>query len=180
MAFQVGSAFLDACVLAVLSREDTYGYVLTQRMRRVVDISESTLYPVLRRLQKGGFLSTYDSPYQGRNRRYYRITEEGAQQYLVYRKEWIWHKARVDELMFGVEEAHGDGGKSGKPPGRGETDSQAGQESPIASGSGPEPGPDAEADGEPESAGPDAESDEGKKYRGKETQYAEREGLSHE
>lgn len=101
MAFQVGSAFLDACVLAVLAREDTYGYVLTQQMRKVVDISESTLYPVLRRLQKGGYLSTYDSPYQGRNRRYYRITEEGMRKYGAYRDEWIWHKARVDELMFG-------------------------------------------------------------------------------
>lgn len=105
MAFQVGSAFLDACVLAVLAREDTYGYTLTQRMKRVVDISESTLYPVLRRLQKSGYLSTYDSAYQGRNRRYYRITEAGMKQFELYRDEWIWHKARVDELMFGEETA---------------------------------------------------------------------------
>ena len=105
MAFQVGSAFLDACVLAVLAREDTYGYVLTQKMRQVVDISESTLYPVLRRLQKSGYLSTYDSPFQGRNRRYYRITQEGMKKFEAYREEWIWHKARVDELMFGVSEA---------------------------------------------------------------------------
>lgn len=107
MAFQVGSAFLDACVLAVLAREDTYGYVLTQKMRLVVDISESTLYPVLRRLQKNGYLSTYDSPYQGRNRRYYRITEDGIEKFEGYRDEWIWHKARVDELMFGPEPVDG-------------------------------------------------------------------------
>lgn len=104
MAFQVGSAFLDACVMAVLAREDTYGYVLTQKMRQVVDISESTLYPVLRRLQKSGYLSTYDSPFQGRNRRYYRITEEGQKKYEEYRDEWIWHKTRVDELMFAETE----------------------------------------------------------------------------
>ena len=52
MMFQLGSALLDACVLAVLSREDTYGYVLTQSVRNIVEISESTLYPVLRRLQQ--------------------------------------------------------------------------------------------------------------------------------
>lgn len=52
MAFQLSATLLDAYVLAVLSREDTYGYVLTQRVREVMNISESMLYPVLRRLQK--------------------------------------------------------------------------------------------------------------------------------
>ena len=52
MIFQIGSALLDACVLSVLEREDMYGYILTQNVKEVVDISESTLYPVLRRLQK--------------------------------------------------------------------------------------------------------------------------------
>ena len=51
MIFQLGSALLDACVLAILDRGDTYGYVLTQNVKEIVDISESTLYPVLRRLQ---------------------------------------------------------------------------------------------------------------------------------
>ena len=64
MTFQMGSALLDACVLAVLSREDTYGYVLTQSVRRMIGISESTLYPVLRRLQREGSLTTYDRPFQ--------------------------------------------------------------------------------------------------------------------
>ena len=54
MAFTIGSTLLDACVLAVLAREDAYGYRLTQQIRQVVEISESTLYPVLRRLQKDG------------------------------------------------------------------------------------------------------------------------------
>ena len=75
MTFQLGSALLDACVLATLNREDTYGYVLTQSVKAVVEISESTLYPVLRRLQKEGWLTTYDQPYSGRLRRYYAITD---------------------------------------------------------------------------------------------------------
>ena len=51
MVFQLGSALLDACVLAVLSDGDTYGYVLTQKVRQAIDVSESTLYPVLRAQQ---------------------------------------------------------------------------------------------------------------------------------
>ena len=69
MVFQLGSALLDACVLATLNKGDTYGYVLTQNIKSIVDISESTLYPVLRRLQKDGCLVTYDQAFQGRNRR---------------------------------------------------------------------------------------------------------------
>ena len=77
MVFNTGAALLDAIVLSVVSRdvEGTYGYKITQDVRQVIELSESTLYPVLRRLQKDGFLTTYDQPYQGRNRRYYHITE---------------------------------------------------------------------------------------------------------
>jgi len=104
MGFQVGSTLLDACVLAVLSRGDTYGYILTQNMRDVTDISESTLYPVLRRLQKDGYLTTYDQPYQGRNRRYYAITENGKNKFEGYKRDWIRYKTQVDNLLCGGED----------------------------------------------------------------------------
>ena len=52
MNFQIGAALLDFCVLGVLAREDAYGYALTVEVKKVMDISESTLYPVLRRLKK--------------------------------------------------------------------------------------------------------------------------------
>lgn len=106
MTFAVGAALLDACVLAVLSREDTYGYLLTQTVRDVVEISDSTLYPVLRRLQKDGYLTTYDQPFQGRNRRYYAITPEGRALYESYRKEWAIYKERLDRVLLGEDEAH--------------------------------------------------------------------------
>ena len=76
MAIQLGSVLLDACVLAVVMREDTYGYKLTQEVKQIMDVSESTLYPVLRRLQKDGYLRTYDKTFQGRNRRYYTVTAD--------------------------------------------------------------------------------------------------------
>ena len=100
MVFQLGSALLDACVLAVLSKEDTYGYVLTQTIQEIMDVSESSLYPVLRRLQKDNCLSTYDQPYQGRNRRYYSITEEGKAKLSTYIEEWLSYKQKVDQILL--------------------------------------------------------------------------------
>ena len=68
MAFQVSAALLDACVLSVLERSDVYGYELTQRIKELMKISESTLYPVLRRLQKDESVTVYDMPHNGRHR----------------------------------------------------------------------------------------------------------------
>jgi PadR family transcriptional regulator PadR len=99
--FQLGSALLDACVLAVLKKGDTYGYVLTQNVKEIIDVSESSLYPVLRRLQKEHYLSTYDQPFQGRNRRYYSITEPGAEKLAQYVLEWQQYKQKVDNILIG-------------------------------------------------------------------------------
>ncbi len=100
MTFQVGSTLLDALVLAVIEHGNAYGYALTQRLKTVTDISESTLYPVLRRLSKDGFLDTYDEPFDGRNRRYYRITGKGEGQLTVYRDGWEDYKKRLDGIFF--------------------------------------------------------------------------------
>jgi len=101
MTFQLGSALLDACVLAIVDKEDAYGYSLTQQIQSVMYISESTLYPVLRRLQKADCLTTYDQPYQGRNRRYYQITEQGRIRLLELLKEWQKYKEMVDCVLIG-------------------------------------------------------------------------------
>lgn len=101
MSFQLGAALLDACVLAVLTRGDTYGYVLTQQVREVMNISESTLYPVLRRLQKDEYVITYDQAFQGRNRRYYQITDLGRKKYQEYTLEWNSYKINIDKILLG-------------------------------------------------------------------------------
>lgn len=100
MVYSVTSPLLDACVLALVDRQDAYGYALTQALRQQVDISESTLYPVLRRLQKEGALKTYDRPYQGRNRRYYAITPVGTSMLTAYRQEWTKYRGHVETLLF--------------------------------------------------------------------------------
>ena len=104
MGFPISAGLLDSMVLAVVQKSDTYGYEITQYIRTAVDISESTLYPVLRRLQKNNLLETYDKEYMGRNRRYYHVTPEGTKALDDYRNEWQEHKKKVDSiLMNGVE-----------------------------------------------------------------------------
>lgn len=104
MTYQLTAPLLDACVLGIVNQEDVYGYTLTQNVRKIMDISESTLYPVLRRLQKAELLTTYDQPYEGRNRRYYSITEKGKEQLQMYREEWKLYKENIDLLLGGKDD----------------------------------------------------------------------------
>ena len=101
MVFNTGAALLDAIVLAVVSGEPggTYGYKITQDVRRAIEVSESTLYPVLRRLQREDCLETYDRAIDGRNRRYYQITESGRAQLNLYRSEWSLYSQKISEIL---------------------------------------------------------------------------------
>jgi PadR family transcriptional regulator PadR len=103
MVFNTGAALLDAIVLAVVSREKdgTYGYKITQDVRQVLEVSESTLYPVLRRLQKDACLEVYDMEYGGRNRRYYQVTDKGIAQLELYRREWKNYSCKITQMFEG-------------------------------------------------------------------------------
>ena len=103
MVFNTGAALLDAIVLAAVSREKrgTYGYKITQDVRQVLEVSESTLYPVLRRLLKDGCLEVYDMNYGGRNRRYYRLTEQGMAQLNLYESEWKTYSSKITRMFEG-------------------------------------------------------------------------------
>lgn len=101
MVFNTGAALLDAIVLAVVSKEEegTYGYKITQDVRKAIEVSESTLYPVLRRLQKDQNLIVYDMECGGRNRRYYKITESGREKLTEYRREWEDYSSKISMLF---------------------------------------------------------------------------------
>lgn len=103
MTFGIGAALLDAIVLAVVSRETdgTYGYKITQDIRQAIEISESTLYPVLRRLQKDDCLEVYDREFGGRNRRYYRVTDKGKNMLSYYKEEWKLYRRKIDSVFEG-------------------------------------------------------------------------------
>ena len=101
MVFNTGAALLDAIVLSVVSKdvEGTYGYRITQDVREVIEISDSTLYPVLRSRQKEECLEVYDMAIDGRNRRYYKITEKGRVQLNLYRGEWAVYSEKIGRIL---------------------------------------------------------------------------------
>lgn len=68
---------LDVCVLYALSKGESYGYKIISDLEGIIEISESTLYPILKRLEVGGFVTTRTAEYSGRLRRYYKITRDG-------------------------------------------------------------------------------------------------------
>ena len=103
MTFSTGAQVLDAVVLSIVARdgEGTYGYKITQDVRSVMEVSESSLYPVLRRLQAAGLLETYDKEFSGRNRRYYKTTVQGMAALDGYRRDWLDYRARMDGILLG-------------------------------------------------------------------------------
>ncbi|ADG40563.1 MULTISPECIES: PadR family transcriptional regulator [Leuconostoc] len=88
MGIQTPTELLDGTVLAILDKQDLYGYALTKEVQRHVSVSESTMYPVLRRLEKGAELTTYSEPFEGRVRKYYRLTAGGKQHLTVIKSDW--------------------------------------------------------------------------------------------
>lgn len=107
MTITPSAALMDAIVLSVVTRDGTYGYKITQDIRAVMEISESTLYPVLRRLQKDGCLDVYDQEFAGRNRRYYRITQQGQAQLAEALGEWERYKGRLDAIFYSGASSNG-------------------------------------------------------------------------
>lgn len=103
MIFNINGALLDTLVLSIVERGDTYGYEITRELRESLEISESTLYPVLRRLQKDGCLKIYDKEFSGRNRRYYSITEQGTCQLELYRGEWENYRNKINAVIGEVK-----------------------------------------------------------------------------
>lgn len=77
MDIQLKKGILDVCVLYAISKSESYGYKIISDLQGIIDISESTLYPILKRLEAGGCLTTRTAEYSGRLRRYYKITAEG-------------------------------------------------------------------------------------------------------
>lgn len=85
---QMKRGLLDVCVLAAIKNEDSYGYQIIKDMKPYVEISESTLYPILRRLEASEFLTVRSVEYNGRLRKYYHITEAGLNRIAAFAEEW--------------------------------------------------------------------------------------------
>ncbi len=79
---------LDICVLSVLQKGPSYGYVIIDEVSKCVEISESTLYPLLKRLESLGCVTGYTQEHNGRTRKYYRITSAGTERIRMFLSEW--------------------------------------------------------------------------------------------
>lgn len=99
--FPMNTPLFDLLVLAIVQQKDAYGYEISQVIKQVSATKDSTLYPVLKRLQEQKCLTTYDQPYQGRNRRYYGITEVGAERLKTLMGEWTSYRRAVDQIVEG-------------------------------------------------------------------------------
>lgn len=87
MDIQFKKGILDVCVLQAISKGESYGYKIISDLQGVIEISESTLYPILKRLEAGGYLSTRTAEYSGRLRRYYNLTPSGLKKLVSGRND---------------------------------------------------------------------------------------------
>ena len=88
MDIQLKRGLLEVCVLAAIKNEESYGYQIIKDVKPYVELSESTLYPILRRLETADLLTVYSVPYNGRLRKYYRITPLGLQRIQDFKEDW--------------------------------------------------------------------------------------------
>lgn len=88
MDVQRKKGIIEVCVLAVLKKGPSYGYMIIRELEQCLEISESTLYPILKRLEQNGSLKTYRQEYNGRIRKYYELTAEGQSRIDAFLDEW--------------------------------------------------------------------------------------------
>ena len=106
MDVQLKRGLLDICVLAAIKDEESYGYQIVKDMKPYVDISESTLYPILRRLENAELLTVRSAEHNGRLRKYYRITDAGLSRIQAFKEEWREIMSIYSFVTKGDTEAH--------------------------------------------------------------------------
>lgn len=101
MDIQLKRGFLDVCVLAAIKNKDSYGYKIIKDMKPYLELSESTLYTILKRLEGAGMLTVRTAEHDGRLRKYYHITREGLMRIEDFKDEW---KALLSIYRFVTKE----------------------------------------------------------------------------
>jgi PadR family transcriptional regulator PadR len=99
---QLKKGVLELCVLSLLKRDDKYGYELIAEISKGIEISEGTIYPLLRRLKNEGYVETYlEESSEGPPRKYYRLTEKGESTRVLYLDEWNEFLRGVNSIIGG-------------------------------------------------------------------------------
>jgi len=102
MNVQYKKGVLELCILAMLNKKDTYGYELSETISEKIDISDGTVYPILRKLKADGLVKTYLSEESsGPPRKYYALTETGRTEFKNNAKEWLEFANTVNEIIKG-------------------------------------------------------------------------------
>jgi PadR family transcriptional regulator PadR len=100
MNIQFKKGVLELCVLSMLAQEDRYGYDLASNLSQKIDISDGTIYPILRRLKDEGFVTTYlQEASGGPPRKYYALTESGTREQQRLEKEWHEFVGSVNTIL---------------------------------------------------------------------------------
>ena len=102
---QLKRGLLDVCVLAAIRDEDSYGYQIIKDMKPYLQMSESTLYTILKRLESAEMLTVRSVEHEGRLRKYYHITPRGRQRIEIFRQEW---EEVIRIYQFVTREGHQD------------------------------------------------------------------------
>lgn len=101
MYYPTSAILIEFLILAIVERGDSYGYEISQTIKLAADIKESTLYPILKKLEGNGYVSTYVQEYNGRKRKYYAITEAGKEQRAYLHTEWVRYRDTLDGIIEG-------------------------------------------------------------------------------
>ena len=101
--FTVSASIIELLILSIVNRKDSYGYDISQRIKMVSEIKESTLYPILKKMNKSRYLESYIENYNGRARKYYKITELGKEHLAEMQLEWDRFVSTI-ELIGGKNE----------------------------------------------------------------------------
>ena len=94
MYFPISALLIEYLILTIVDTQDSYGYEISQTIKMVAD-------PILKKLEKAGFVTTYTQEYQGRKRKYYSITESGKEQMQYLNKEWLSYRDTIDGIIEG-------------------------------------------------------------------------------
>ena len=99
MYYPVSALLTEFLILAIVDDKDSYGYEISQTIKLVAEMKESTLYPILKKMEQAGFLNTYTEEFQGRKRKYYSITEKGREQLKFLKEEWAMYRDTIEGIV---------------------------------------------------------------------------------
>lgn len=102
MYYPLSSLLIECLILAIVREQDSYGYEISQTVKLVAAIKESTLYPILKKLETNGYLTTYSKAFNNRTRKYYHLTDAGRAQLEFLQQEWQEYRSTIDGIIEGI------------------------------------------------------------------------------